>query len=208
MTKGKGFGMTLRALAAGALLAVAGASHAGIIFADNFDGENGGNGVLNYNGFSNWLVTNGTVDLIGNGFFDFQPGNGLYVDMDGSTGDAGQLLSTAPITLGPGDYTLSFDLAGNHRNGAPEEVTVQVNMGSLFSEVFSLGRDDPFTTFTRSVSVASATSVSLSFEGAGGDNIGMLLDDISIASEVPAPGTLVLLGAGLLGLGALGRRRG
>ena len=55
-------------------------ANAGVIFSDNFNAENGGTGVLNYNSFNNWTVTDGTVDLIGNGFFDFYPGNGLYVD--------------------------------------------------------------------------------------------------------------------------------
>ena len=46
---------------------------------------------LNYNSFSQFSVTNGTVDLIGNGFFDFYPSQGRYVDLDGSTGNAGLL---------------------------------------------------------------------------------------------------------------------
>lgn len=42
-------------------------------------------GELNYTGFANWDVIQNTVDLCGNGFFDLLPGNGLYVDMNGTT---------------------------------------------------------------------------------------------------------------------------
>ena len=46
---------------------------AGVLLQDNFDAENGGTGILNYgtvNGvFANWTVSDGHVDLIGNGFF-------------------------------------------------------------------------------------------------------------------------------------------
>ena len=179
-------------------------ARATVLLLDNFNLENGGVGALNYNAFANWTVSNGTVDLIGNGFFDFLPGNGLYVDMDGSTFNAGRMTSMA-FTLNPGVYSLSFELAGNQRNNSPETVTVQVSMGSLFNENFSLNRTAPFTLFTRTFTVASTTLASLSFEGAGGDNIGMLLDDVEFAL-VPEPATIALLAVALAATGVRGRK--
>lgn len=179
-----------------------GTARATIILNDDFNAENGGSGVLNYAGFANWTVSNGTVDLIGNGYFDFQPGNGLYVDMDGSTDDAGKMTSSL-FSLAAGNYQLSFELAGNHRNDNTESVTVQVAMGGLLNEIISLNRTDPFQLFTFNFTLATATSAALSFEGAGSDNIGMLLDNVVFQSveNVPEPATLLLLGIGLLGLG-------
>jgi len=167
------------------------------LFFDDFNSENGGVGKLNYNSFANWTVTDGTVDLIGNGFYDFLPGNGLYVDLDGSTYNAGIMTTTTSLSLDPGTYTLSFDLAGNHRNGATETVSVKVEVG-LFSKTYSLGRYDPFTTFTETFTVLTAGNYNLSFEGTGGDNIGMLLDNVSV---VPVPAAVIL---GILGLGVVG----
>ena len=108
--------------------AMMGQLKATIIFSDNFNAENGGVGVLNYNSFANWSVSGGTVDLIGSpGFFDFFPQNGLYVDLDGTSFLAGTLTSIGiPVT--PGSYILSFLLAGSQR-GDFNTVHVDVSGG-------------------------------------------------------------------------------
>jgi hypothetical protein len=171
-----------------------------IPFADNFNSENGGVGQLNYTGFANWTVVDGTVDLIGEGTsWDFFPGQGygLYIDMDGSTNNPGQMLSSSTFDLQPGTYTLSFDLAGNQRQALDDQVTVQLAMGSLLNKTYTLLNSAPFTTFTETFTISSATTASLSFEGTGNDNIGMLLDNVSL---VPEPTTICLLGLGALGL--------
>jgi hypothetical protein len=162
------------------------------IFSDNFNSENGDSGALNYSEFDQWVVLNHpteTVDLIGNGFFDFYPGQGLYVDLDGSTSKAGVLKTKS--SFGPGLYELSFKLGGSQR-GSSEEVTVQ--FGS-FSESFTLNSTDPLTSITRIVNLTGASNF-LSFANEGGDNIGAILDDVNVAA-IPTPALL----PGLLGMG-------
>lgn len=74
-------------------------------------------GQLNYDDFINWDVVDGTLDILGNGFLDFLPGNGLYVDMLGSTlPQTGRLLSATPFTLENGhEYRIKVRVAGNQR---------------------------------------------------------------------------------------------
>lgn len=169
---------------------------AGTVFYDNFDAENGGVEQLNYTGFAQWTVTTGTVDLIGNGgTWDLQPGHGLYVDMDGSTGLAGTMVSTSLALIGGQDYLLSFALAGNQRSSTSETVTASVELG-LVSQSYSLGRDDPFQTFTLAFSPTSSGSYDLKFSATGGDNEGMLLDEVRVTS-VPLPSS-AWLGFGLM----------
>ena len=194
-----------------------GAASAGAttIFSDNFDTENGGNYALNYNSFAHFNVTFGTVDLIGVGSpFDFLPGNGLYVDLDGSTMDAGVLTQTAPpLSLGAGSYALSFDLAGDHRGGV-EQVAVNVfgvNSASYNSlSLPSIASGMPFTNYTIPFTLGAADpDVQFSFGNSGGDNIGALLDNVRVDSirAVPEPVTMTLFGTGLAAFVARRRRQ-
>jgi hypothetical protein len=186
---------------------LAGQSHATVIFSDNFDAENGGIGQLNYNAFANWSVSHGTVDLIGRpvGFFDFFPSNGLYVDLDGTSFQAGRFTSTG-IHVTPGNYILSFLLAGSQRGDVN---TVQVNVSGLASSTYTFASNVPLTPETMSFTVLAPTTIHLSFQNEGSsNNIGLVLDNVNldrVSGAVPDSGsTTVLLGIAMIGLGLMG----
>lgn len=111
---------------------------------------------LNYTGFINWDVT-GTVDLIGDGgapLYDILPGNGLYVDMCGSSAPfmgtltikAGKAPTVAAGTL----YELSLWVAGNQREdvaGHVLQLTATVNGNQQLTQTITI--DDWKQPFTR-----------------------------------------------------------
>jgi hypothetical protein len=149
-----------------------------VLLYDVFDDENGGAGVNNWSNFAHWTVVSGCVDLHGNGFFDVQAGNGLYVDLDGTCWQGGTIRSKTAFTLQPGSYVLEFWLAGNQRNEASD--TVFISLGTLFNEQIVLGPLDPFRLFTRNINVTAATSAHLQFGNSGTDNQGALLDVVRL----------------------------
>lgn len=170
------------ALACACLPPGAGAPRGGaVLLRDGFDGENGERAALMYAGFRHWRVDEGTVDLVGAGSdWDFQPGNGLYVDLDGDRPDGrtfrpGVLVSRAAFTLEPGEYELSFRLAGSQRG---DTNTADVALGTVYRERITLTSGAPFFRYVRNVAVAERQDAHLSFDDAGADGYGLLLDDV------------------------------
>jgi hypothetical protein len=190
----------LAGFAAAALMA--GQASAGVLD-DNFNAD--GPGVFNWPGDAVFTSTGapGSVDLIGAPppFFDLQPGNGFYVDLDGTTGSgndpAGQLTSVG--TFGPGTYTLTFDLAGNLR-GAPDQSTT-VSLGD-FSATLTPGASTGFA--LRSFTFTTTTAGHLVFTEHGpSDQQGNLLDNVALNVGVPEPATWAMMLMGFGGLGAM-----
>jgi hypothetical protein len=194
---------TMLVLAPICLAAAGGHSVAATVFFDDFNAENGGTGVLNYNGFANWTVTRQSVDLIGNGFFDFFPGNGLYVDLDGSSGSAGRIESIA-LNLGAGSYEFSFDLAGSQRPGGPNTVDLSIEVGVL-ADTITLDAFDTLSSYTYFFTLNSAMTVNIVFDHLGGDNIGLILDNVHL-QVIPTPLASLIAGAGLFGVVGVRRR--
>jgi len=199
------------ALAIGAMMSEA---HAGTITSlsqPNFDAENGGVPTLNYYGFANFTVgtspysgfsSGGSVDLIGNGYFDAYPGNGLYVDVCGSTNVCGELISKNQFAAGTYDVTIR--LGGQiYAGGLPDGVNV--SLGSLSqNDILPALAVQTFSGIATLTSPGYLTIADLNMTG--NQNIGSTLFSVNV-SPVPLPTALPMFGAALIGLGAYGYRR-
>jgi len=198
--------MFLRKLSgAVALAAMAASSHAAVtVFSDNFDADKTADNATQF--LHGWTVSNGTVDLDGQGFVHNElPGHGRYVDLDGSTKKAGLLSNSISLQAGV-DYTLSFGLAGNQRKWGDD--IVDVAFGTVH-QTYVMHQADALTTYTIDFKPTVSAVYQFSFQNRGGDNRGAFLDNVAVTAAVPEPSGYAMLLAGLaaLGLTSAARRR-
>ena len=167
---------------------------------DGFETE-ASTSTLNYNSFANWDVTAGTVDLIKNGnSWGITSSEGDYsVDLDGSSGNAGVL--TSKDGFAAGTYMVSFDISGNQRNGF-DILDVTFDGVKLVDGLVKQAGDN-FITLTFLATVSEGAK--LAFANLGGDNLGMILDNVSV-SAVPVPAALFLFAPALMGMVGLRRK--
>ena len=194
--------MKLKMLAVAAAMVLSAAAHAAApVYVDNFYSDAQGLNV----GLVGWTISgaNATIDVVpvGASFQFLGAANGTYVDLDGSTGHAATITKTL-TGLADGQYALTFELAGNHRDGGTEATTITLS-GAANTVLTPAVNDDSFYTI---VGYASGGVLTFSFHDASNDNIGSLLDNVSV-SAVPEPGSVSLLLAGLAALGFAARRR-
>jgi hypothetical protein len=206
----------------GAALVVAmGAQSASAVelFFDNFNAEGGApsNTTLNYNSFANFTVEDGTVDLIGTPNVYGLTGDIKYVDLDGSTDDAGYLLTRDVFSFSAGDtITLNFVASGNQRadifaNGTSDDddnlfggfmFTSPVLFSNVMLTGFTsfqtptlellgvrplVGANDPYSTYSISFQADTAGSFRALVGTGSADSVGPLADNFQITASNVVP---------------------
>jgi hypothetical protein len=165
-------------------------------------------------------LDDGSIDVLTENFkFPFndmgtiiEDEQGQYIDTVGARGSGGpsKLSYTLPIDLRPGDKVdLSFVLFGWQVASLGTSASIQVQLGDLFNQVYSVNVNTPPTTFeVPTIMVSSLVqNATLSFDASGlsnPPNVGPFLDDVKLeVTPVPTPALL----PGLIGMGAAALRK-
>jgi hypothetical protein len=165
--------------------------------------------------FTDWTLSGAyalsQTNLFGVDSYDAYSGNyGAYFANTASTPGtylaANNLVMSQNVTLEEGrKYTLSFFLAQSTPtfSGYTNYFGVSFDSATLFSETAAAATSG-FVEYTYTVTGQyGANALAFSFQNDDGD---WSIDDVDL-TQIPEPSSMALLGAGLLGIGLLARRR-
>jgi choice-of-anchor C domain-containing protein len=198
--------------AAAAAALVSSAAQAAIVADGDFSSPSGGGSFATYGSGSSmgpWLVTQGSVDLIG-AYWQAPTVGGGSVDLDGSFQAGGISQSLA---IGAGSYKLSFFLSGNPDSSLGPK-TVQVSVGGALQnftfDTATAGNSHGamgYVLETLNFTTPGATTLSFTSLDASNSAFGPVIGGVSV-NAVPEPATwaLMISGFGMAGV-ALRRRR-
>ena len=174
---------------------------------------------------SGWTLNSGQVDVIGdNVIFDWYPGNGNYVDLDGSAGALGQssfmISNTIANYVSGRVYNFSFDYGINHNDGSDTDrviLGIFDSTNNIFQDLINVDADALNHSSSTFLLASLAGIANYNFAGqiyikglsvGAVDQSGGIVDNVSVTlSPVPLPGAALLLMSGLLGLGGVSRFR-
>jgi hypothetical protein len=192
------------------------AQAASIPYTDNFNADTPGTGTTPGTDVpAGWSISNGgSVDIVANGTYGPPPitclgMTGNCIDLNGSTGKPGDLVSPGLSLTGGQTYTAQFYLSGNQRIRQTDTVTI--DFGTTVASI-SVTQKDPFTLDSVTFTPTTTGIYNLSFLDTSnnplfpGDNIGAILDTVKVQA-VPLPAAAWLLLSGLASMGLMARRR-